>query len=97
MVLCAGWLRQPLFKHLGRLVGRAFEVSFFVRTLLLVRLLGPGALEDVHVFCDEWSCGGALARLPLEPVTGLRRRLGAEGARCLLSSFSLLEGGATAI
>ena len=28
VVLCAGWVRHPLFKHLGRLLGRAFRGRF---------------------------------------------------------------------
>ena len=43
-----------------------------VRTMVLTWLLGPGALEGVHFFVEDvWSCGGALARLPLEPSQGL--------------------------
>ena len=52
---------------------RSLGIWLSVRTMVLAWLLRPGALEGVHVFffADVWSCGGALARLPLEPSQGL--------------------------
>ena len=74
---------------------RAGWVWLSVRTMVLTWLLGPGALEGVHFFLLK-MCGVAVVPspgCPSSPPKGLRRRLGVEGIRCLLSSFSLLEGG----
>ena len=84
VVLCACWVRHPLFKHLGRLFGRAFEGSSFVWAwLVLTWLIRPGALEGVHVFCDVWSCGGALARLRFESFGTIGSASGREDRRWL--------------
>ena len=97
MVLCAGWVRNPLFKHLGRLLGRAFGDRFSVGRWCWRVCAGLARLQVCMFFCDVWSCGGALARLPRELFMGLRRRLGSEGIQGLLSGFHCWKEGATAI
>ena len=62
VVMCAGWVRHPLFKHLGRLLGRAFEGWGFVWAWLVSTwLLRLGALEGVHV---SVMCGVAVVLSP---------------------------------